>query len=334
MPRTLTRYRLGEHFTEEDYHKWKKQLEWWVEREMPNIPDPINHVEKIFLAAMNGTKLNGEAWPGISDDFFKRIKQLSQFDLKLGIGYSKQPKSRSHHVTKDSGKAIKEDDLPPINYEQAVRDQEEYRDSLIEKYPHLVNPVYKPKVDELSETVIKSRMLSQEFMFAKGTKLERLSKIRESLHKQIGELMDFLEISPKFLVKKQKDAEAADVGSLIAKLESYGEVWKDYERLDALRELLQRYHQLNSTRPDGTPQLNDWELWHQTRTKPMHFTCRKCGEKYELLDGFTPEEIEEALLQAYKIYGFGLAPIDDTEEEALTDMSELEMIDDAVPDHD
>jgi hypothetical protein len=66
----------------------------------------------------------------------------------------------------------------------------------------------------------------------------------------------------------------------------------------------------------------------------MHFKCRKCGEEYELLDGFTPDEIEEALVQAYKIYGFGLASIDSSEEESMQDLTDLEMIDDVVPDHD
>jgi len=52
-----------------------------------------------------------------------------------------------------------------------------------------------------------------------------------------------------------------------------------------------------------------WEIWHKTRNKPVKYTCR-CGEIVTLLGGFTPEEIEKALVQAYEVYGFGLEGIE------------------------
>jgi hypothetical protein len=308
----VRRFRVGEDFTEEEFNKWKKQLKWWISSSMPKVADPAAHTEKVLLSAMNGTKLNGEAWTGISNDFIKRVTQLTSFDLKTGVGRKAGRGGRPRLQTnkdKRVGPKITPEELPPEDIKTYFREQEQYKKDLLIKYPHLENPIYNPKVDELAETVMKSRMLSQEFLLAKGEPLLKLSKLRESLHKQIGELMDFLEISPKLLVHKQKEAAKADVGSLIAQMETYGEIWQEYERIDALRELIQKYKQLKTLRPDGSPQLNDWELWHQTRNRPVKFTCR-CGETYELLGGFTPDEIEEALVQAYKAYGFGLEPIE------------------------
>lgn len=307
MVLTLKRFKLGEDFSETDYHKWKGQLEWWVKTTMIRIENPVEQSEKILLAAMNGTKLDGTVWNGISQDFFKRVRQLCGFDLEKGIG---RKTVRKVIPTSRTAPKTTEDDLPPLDFGVAMELKDEYKQDLLDKYPHLENPVYQPKVEELAETIVKSRMLSNEFIMANSRRLESINKTRESLNKQVADLMNFLEISPKLLIAKKNEAEKTDVGSLIAEMESYGERWQDYERLDALRELLQKYKQLQSLRPDGvTPQLDDWELWHQTRNRPVHFTC-ECGRTYKLLGGFTPEEIETALLQAHKVYGFGLEGIE------------------------
>ena len=323
--RQIRRYKVGVDFTEEQIKQWKEQLIWWISREMTRIPNPPDHAEKVLIAALNGTKLNGEPWPAIAQDFFVRIKQTAGFDLKKGIGV-RSPKSNvsrkiSYISTNDGAHPSKANisrtkELPEVESTAAEvqKMQQEYIDNLVKVYPHLSNSVYTPKVEELAETVIKSRLLSTEFMTAKGVSLEKLSKIRESLHKQQGELMSFLEISPQQLLKKTVGKDE-NLGNLIARLDSYGDAWQEYERLDALRELLQKYRMLKNRRPDGTPQLNDWELWHQTRNRPVKFTCR-CGETYTLLGGFTPDEIEQALIQAQKVYGFGIDPLNDNEEEA------------------
>lgn len=304
MP-VLIRYTIGVDFTEEQYTKWLSQLTWWVSSRMPNIENPSKYAEKVIKAGLNGTRVDGKQWVGVTKDFFKRIKQIAGFDLNLGVGVREPVRRNYVNPVHTAGKTT---ELPPLNLEDAMELREKYIKELIHKYPHLDTPVYKPKVEELAETVIKSRMISSEFLTSRASTLERLSKIRESLHKQIGELMEFLEISPKQRLTKTLEAKNSDVGSIVARLESYGDTWREFEKIDALRELLQLYKMLNSTRPDGSPQLNDWELWHMTRNRPVRFTCR-CGESYELLGGFLPEEIEQALVQAQEAYGYGLEAI-------------------------
>jgi hypothetical protein len=310
MARLLKRYRVGVDFTDEQYRKWREQLAWWVESSMPKVKEPLEQTEKYLLAALNGTKVDGTPWSGVSNDFYKRIRSMTGFDLEKGIGFRKNYREKPTTLIRKT----KEVDIPPIDPIEAFNMKDQYKENLLEKYPHLANPVYAPKVEELAETVVRGRMMSKDFMVAGTKELERINKVRESLNRQVKDLMDFLEISPKLLVDKQRQTDSADVGSLVAELESYGELWQDYERLDALRELIQKYRQITQIRPDGSQQLADWELWHMTRTKPIHFQCR-CGETYTLLDGFTPEEIEKALLQAQEIYGFGLEGIEGKEYE-------------------
>lgn len=301
----LIRYKIGVDFTEEQIKKWLEQLTWWVSTRMPNIENPSEYAEKVIKAGLNGTKIDGTAWSGVTKDFYKRVKQLAGFDLNLGIGVREPTKRTIVHPTHTAAKTA---ELPPLDLKEGMELRQSYIKELIQKYPHLDTPVYKPKVEELAETVVKSRMISADFLAAKGQTLERLGKVRESLHKQIGELMEFLEISPKQRITKTLDAKNSDVGSIVARLEAYGDTWKEFEKIDALRELLQLYKMLKSTRPDMSPQLNDWELWHMTRNRPVRFTCR-CGESYELLGGFTPDEIEQALIQAQQVYGYGLEDI-------------------------
>lgn len=322
----INKYTIGVDFSKEDYTKWIDQLNWWVSDRMPNVKNPRERAENILEAARYGTKLNGEVWKTVPKDFYKRVIALCGFDIRTGIGVRDPRKNRSAERTGIPRVSI--EDIPPLDLNKALQLRTDYIKDLLAKYPHLDTPVYKPKVEELSETIVKSRMISGDFIAAKGKQLEILSKVRESLHKQIGELMEFLEISPKQRVTKTLEAKNSDVGSLISRLESYGEVWKEYEKLDSLRELLQLYRMLKSTRPDGSPQLNDWELWHLTRNRPTNFTCR-CGESYELLGGFTPEEIEKALTQAQTIYGFGLQGIDSnvTEKANLVQIANQEILD-------
>ena len=69
--RVLRRFAIGKDFREEDFHKWIDQLIWWIGDRFPRIRDPREHAEKIMKAALNGTKLDGSEWVGISDDFFQ-----------------------------------------------------------------------------------------------------------------------------------------------------------------------------------------------------------------------------------------------------------------------
>src|SRR5437660_5982642 len=112
MP-VLKRYAVDKDFTAEDFNKWLDQLIWWIGDRFPRIKDPREHAEKIMKAALNGTKLDGTEWLGISHDFFARVVQLSGFDVKRGVGVrDPSPRKIRHTVTSASGE--KTVSLPPV----------------------------------------------------------------------------------------------------------------------------------------------------------------------------------------------------------------------------
>src|SRR6185295_3519946 len=130
----IQRYYIGKDFTEEEYRKWLEQLTWWVGSRMTNVINPRAHAEAILKAGLNGTKTNGKEWAGISNDFFKRVKQLAGFDLQLGIGIREPTKRRA--IVANSPLVTK-DDLPPLDLKEAMTLRENYIKELIQKYPHL-----------------------------------------------------------------------------------------------------------------------------------------------------------------------------------------------------
>src|SRR6266516_5029138 len=115
----LRRFAIGKDFTEQDYHRWVEQLVWWISDKFHKIQDPREHAEKILKAAMNGTKLDGGEWRGISHDFFSRVTMLCGFDLRKGVGVRNPnaPKYR-RPVGKYTGE--KTTDLPPLDLPKAM----------------------------------------------------------------------------------------------------------------------------------------------------------------------------------------------------------------------
>src|SRR5438105_1595336 len=136
--RVLRRFAIGKDFTEADYHKWVDQLMWWIGDRFPRIKDPREHVEKVMKAALNGTKLDGSEWRGISDDFFNRVIMLTGFDVKRGVGV-RDPKSHTmaRHTHTTRGAAEKTKDIPPIDVQEGMRLRADYIQDLLRKYPHL-----------------------------------------------------------------------------------------------------------------------------------------------------------------------------------------------------
>ena len=229
MTRPLRRYRVSDRVkigepdsdnrfvvgTTDEYNKWVEQLTWWLGETRKNLDDPPAQARLVLLSAFNGTKLDGSHWPKISTEFYVRVKQLCGFDLKRGIGIKSQsPATPIARGPVRTPAKMSASELPPINLEKALDLKQEYVEQLVEKYPHLEGAIYRPKVEELAETVIKSQMLSSAFLTSEGRTLQDLNKIKESLNKQTDELMKVLEISPALLMKKQQDGNKTDVGSL------------------------------------------------------------------------------------------------------------------------
>lgn len=318
MPKYPVAFRVGDpdedliDFSKDDVDKWKEQVAWWVKETQPSVADPKEKAEKIIEAALAGTKMNGEVWPGIEGYGMKaRVRMLSGgWDVDKGrgpagaLGKSK----RASHTATQKAKVTREANeltMNDLSTAEMLARREEFKELLIQQFPHLDNPVYESKINALAEAEIKLASLSEHFLTATPKGLEPLLKVKEGLRKDISELMDLLSIHPKQLKEKVDQVDRGDVASLIAHWEKLGPLALEYEVTDQIQELIQSIRSAMQTRVDGSPQLADWELWHKTGCRGHNYTC-SCGRTVELFDGFTLNELIAAAEQAYKKYGFGL----------------------------
>lgn len=300
-------------FAKEEIDKWTTQIEWWVAESQPNEEDRRGKAEKIMAAALNGTKINGEVWPGVHHFSLRsRIRQLCGWDIEKGVGQSSSLAARKklhpqHPLQKNARETRKQNSaaLQELSMAEMVARRDEFKELLLQQFPWLDNPVYELKVNALAEAEVKLESLSDQFLSAGPRELKHLLEIKQDLRKDINELMEMLSIHPKQLKDRVDETDRGDVGTLIAKWEEMGVLSEEYERVDAIQELIQAIRSAHNLRVDGSPQLADYLLWHRTGCAGHYFRC-KCGETYELYRGFTLEELEEAAMQAYKMFGWGL----------------------------
>jgi hypothetical protein len=293
-------------YSKDEIDRWRTQVAFWVKDSQPNEPNPVDKAEKIMAAALAGTKINGEAWPGIEHYSLKsRIKMLCGWDIEKGIGHSSNRGLRGDKKAARGTQAANAAVVEEMSSAEMFARRDEFKAIILQQFPWLDNPAYESKVNSLSEAEVRLESLSERFLLAEPKALEQILKVKEALRKDINELMEMLGIHPKQLKDRVDESDRGDVGSLIVKFAELGQMAKDYENVDAIQELIQAVRQAHQTRLDGSPQLAAWLLWHRTGCPGHHFTC-ECGKTWELYQGFTVGELEAAAEQAYKVFGYGL----------------------------
>lgn len=318
-------------FTKQEIDRWQSQIEWWVKESQPREEDPPGKAAKIMNAALNGTKINGEIWAGIDAYSLKsRIKMLCGWDIETGKGNSSYLRNRKR-VDPDAPfpKKAKEDRaknevaLADLSAAEMMTRREEIKATILQQFPWLDTPIYESKVNALAEAEVRLESLSDQFLTIDAIKLEPILKVKELLRKDINELMELLSIHPKQLKHRVDEVDRGDVGNLIVQFEKYGEIAKDWELVDAIQELIQAVRASHNYRIDGSPQWASWYLWHLTGCGGHNFKC-ECGREYELYNGFTIEELEQAAEQAYRLFGFGLKRVEDDVSRQGTEATEVE----------
>ena len=312
-------YVLEQDFTKEEYDKWTKQVGFWI-GETQKSENPVKKAEKVLRAAVNGTKLNGEVWPGVEDfDLPSRIRQFCGWDINTGTGRRRVStgSTRTPHIRANRARAKNEEDFEEISMAEATAAREAYKEILYREFPFLDNPVYEATVTGLADSTVKLAQLSESFLTATGSALKNLIDIRDSLKDDIDEFMKLLKIHPSQLKEKVDEGDRGNVGTLIGKWEEYLELAEIYEQVDAIQEAIQIIRQLEQVRVDGSPQLSEWLLWHKTACRGHKFTC-SCGLTYDIHGGFSIDEMYAIAEQAYKTFGFGLKPIDNAKKDDET----------------
>lgn len=313
-------YLVGKDFTKEEYDKWLAQIALWLSQTRKNLQDPQAKAKQILDAAINGTKLNGKPWNGVSSfTLDTRLRTLCSYDIisEEGIGNPQPYHTRKEYrdkekvVTEKSSKANQEA-LDTMDLLAMKKEREAYKKVLLKEFPFLDNPVYDTQVNAYCDTIVKIKDISDRILGAQDKALETLINIRSALKKDLDDFMKLLKIHPSQIKDTVDEGDRGDVGALIKKWEEYGELGELYETVDAIQEAIQIIRQLENVRVDGSPQLADWLLWHKTSCRGHKFEC-ECGREYELHGGFTKEEMYLIAEQAFNTFGYGIKRIEDDE---------------------
>lgn len=303
--------------SKEHLDEWLPQITSWIQVSQSKVTDPRAKAELVLRCAINGTRLDGSIYPGVETfGIESRIKMFCGYDVIKKIGREgntarrrgKGPQQPAMEKAR-TNKAANKDFLDASQIHQLYTARNDFVKILKQQFPHLDNPVYESKVNALAEAEVRLKAMSDTFLTVSGKDFLTQLTIQEELRKSINDLMMMLSIHPKQLTSKIDQSERGDVGSLMVKWSEYGDIADTYEQVDAIQELIQMIHMANHLRLDGSPQLADYMLWHLTGCRGHTFQC-ECGKEYELYNGFSKEELEQAGQQAYKVFGFGVKKIE------------------------
>jgi hypothetical protein len=271
-----------------------------------NFSDPEQQAKDIIQQCLKCVKQDGDPWKNAPHTFQSRIRVKAAYDMETGAGIpiraSKHPDAvrRLDKEAEESANAV-QDIIPAL----VEFDIEEYRQkqlrNILSTFPELDNPVHLPNVRRLalyySQQEMIDRMVSSGSVKPGTPKSSDILDELESLNKSIDALMKTLDIHPDSLRKKIKENTDGTLGDLVVMLDM-DEEFKEREKLWALQAALQLWYMHEHPNGDlSGPQMEEWEIWHMTRTRPFSFTC-KCGIKYHnIIQGFTPKELKEYLIK-------------------------------------
>lgn len=280
-----------------------KMAEWFRSDECDRqYEDPIKEAKDIIHQCLLGITADGRPWRNCPHDFEARIRTKSLYDMTTGKG---RPSARLKHPdavrAKDPAAEKAAQTVRTMNPISAGFDQDKYRkrveQDILKEFPELDNPAHRPNVERLSLIYTQQKVIDHELTIGvpDSKKAEKLAQL-STLEQMAERTMKLLDIHPDSIRKQTQKQKQGTLGDLVATLDG-DEDFKDREKIWALQAALQLWwcHEHPNGRGDG-PNLEAWEIWHMTRTRPIDFTC-KCGRTFELVEGFTPEELRDYLIR-------------------------------------
>lgn len=293
----------GYDFTTSEIENLTLRLALWFadpkcDRKFDNPEQAAKDIVRQCLLALTKEE---KPWLNAPFEFAKRIKVKAAFDMEKGEGIPissvKHPMA-SRSLDKTAAKSAQ--GIGGLNPSIADFDINEYRahqeKTILIQYPELDSPVYLPHVRRLSLLYAQQEMMDRELIINPRRRSEILKEM-EKLTTTVDAVLKTLDIHPDSLRKKIKENTDGTLGDLVARLDADDD-FQNREKVWALQAALQFWYMAShpNGRGDG-PQLEEWEVWHMTRSLPMSFTC-KCGKHYpHLVRGFTPKMLKEYLLR-------------------------------------
>ena len=250
-------------------------------------------VEQCLLAQ---TK-SGKIWSRAPDSFESRIMIKTHFDMIDGNHVKnpdKGPRVRSNRAYKAAIDKAKES-ASPVSLKHIQDYQKQVEEDILKAYPELDNPVHKPNVVRLAMLYAEQEHVRLELPGAKGKARHGMIETLATLQKTITDTMKSLDIYPDQIRKRVDKQRQGSVGDLVALIDEDPD-FRAREKRWALTLALQLWWM--TKHPNGKndgPQMHDFEMWHLTRTRPIDYKC-SCGREVTLVEGFTPEELRDYLV--------------------------------------
>lgn len=307
--RNVKRYVVGTgedaDFTPERIQLLAYQLARWFASDMcdRNYEDPMLEAKDIIRQCLLGQTKEGKVWSTCPAAFESRIKIKALYDMNLDQGVPSRKAKAPNATLGKNPKAVSAVNQAMRNMVPAgaTTDKESYRKKIetdiLREYPELDNPAHRPNVERLSLIYAEQQVISKEVMIGlTGKKREDALRQLKVLEEMAERTMKLLDIHPDSLRKKMDQQREGTLGELIAILEA-DDQFLEREKMWALQAALQLWYmtQHDNGRGDG-PQIEPFELWHMTRSRPVDYTC-ECGREVTLIEGFTPEDLFQFLVK-------------------------------------
>lgn len=291
-------------FTPDEFEKMVYEVAVWFGKTR-NVTDTVKEAREVLKQCLEGKTQDGRIWKSAGQNFNNRVRAKASYDLEAhdGIVRSKfgRPKKARKQELSDGTKVIVEQ----TDHAKVLTSQfnpKTYRDrierDLYKAYPELDNPAYKPNVRRLSLLYAEQELIDLEMQAASGNanKRQTLLESLDKVQKNVAATMAALDIHPNQLRKKLDKRREGSLGDLVAALDGDADFAKR-EKDWALQLAYQLWwmHNHPNGRGDGV-QMEEWEIWHMTRSRPIKHTCR-CGQTDIIVEGFTPKELREYLLR-------------------------------------
>jgi len=259
--------------------------------------DPLAKAREFVDQCLKATTASGKLWSKAPDDFDKRIKIKTLFDMEDGNHVAQNPnktpeakRNAEHREAIDQASVSSNPtDSHVMNY------MKQLETDILDAYPELNTPVHKPNVMRLALLYSEQERIRIELVGAKDAARNKKIDTLNTLQKAISDTMKALDIYPEQLRKRMDQQRQGSVGDLVALIDGDAE-FKAREKRWALTLALQLWWM--TKHPDGKrtgPQIHDFEMWHLTRTRPIRYEC-SCGRQVTLVEGFTPQELQEYLI--------------------------------------
>ncbi len=316
--------------------------DWFISDECDrNYADPYKEAKDKIEQCLQATNAKRQPWlRTIPKTFESRIKVKTLFDMEDGEHISQdRAKTPAARANQSHGQSLK-DKATKVTSAKVTKYQDDVEQDILQAYPELDNPVHRPNVVRLAMLYAEQERIRIEMPGAQaGVRIKKIETLA-LLERTIKDCMKALDIFPDQIRKRMDKNREGSVGDLVALIDEDLD-FKAREKRWAQVLALQLWWM--TKHPNGKktgPQIHDFEMWHLTRTRTMHYTC-KCGVEVQLVEGFTPDELLEYLAQEGvliekpilpQLYTEedldGLAVYDGSSEPALDDNEAMESPDD------